>query len=57
MDGVIVAYLFNNGKHPRLPIVISVDSPAEVDLFWVWIGIVRGPELEHAVHQDDGSSL
>lgn len=50
-----MTHLFNDGKYPWLPIIISIGSHAEIDLFRVWISIVSGRQLENAVHHGDGS--
>jgi hypothetical protein len=50
-----MTHLFNDGKYPWLPIIISIGSHAEIDLLRVWISIVSGRQLKNAVHHDDGS--
>ena len=55
MRSVMMPHLFNDGKDPCPPIVISIRSHTEIDLLWEWIGIASGRQLENAIHHDDGS--
>ena len=44
-----IAHLFNDREYPRLAIVVTVGSDAEIDLLREGVGLVCRGELENAV--------
>lgn len=50
-------YLSYHGQNPRLGIVVSVSTDAEVDLLWVRVIVVRIGQLVDAARNDASAAL